>query len=182
MILLEKEIGNKRFILSQASLIEENVEVIVNPANEFLAHGGGVAGLISRAGGPLIQEESNKKAPIKTGEATFTSAGRLPFKYIIHTVGPIYNDGNHGEEKFLASAVKSALLQAKNLQVKSLSMPAISTGIFGYPVQPAIIIIVQTIIEFLEGESSLETVHLCEYSPEKANEIKEIIIGNFKNF
>ncbi len=135
--------------------------------------------MISRAGGPEIQRESNQKAPINTGEATFTTAGTLPHKYVIHTVGPIYRDGTQGEPGLLASAVTSALKVADQLKLKSISMPSISTGIFGYPLEPAIKVIVNAIFNFLKGESTLEEVHLCEYSSDKAEEIKNIIEGNF---
>ncbi len=175
MILLERTINNKKFMLVQNSIIEEPVQAIVNPANRHLAHGGGVAGLICRAGGPDIQRESNSKAPINTGEATFTSAGKLPYKYIIHTVGPIYSGGTSHEDKLLYSAVTSALKVADQLQLKSISMPAISTGIFGYPLQPAIQTITRAIFDFLATPSSVEEVHLCDYSAEKSQEIKEII-------
>jgi putative ATPase len=179
MILLEKEINSKKFILIKNSIIEEKTEAIVNPANEHLSHGGGVAGLISRAGGSDIQKESNEKAPVKTGRAAYTTAGKLPFRYVIHTVGPIYRGGNANEEKLLESAVRSALQLAAKLELKSLSLPSISTGIFGYPLNQAIKTIVKTIFDFLEQESTLEEVHLCEYSEDKAREIKDIITKNF---
>ncbi len=161
------------------SIIEEKVEAIVNPANEYLAHGGGVAGLISRAGGPTIQEESDKKAPIKTGSATFTTAGNLPFKYIIHTVGPIWNGGTANEDRLLQSAVHSALNTAAQLKLKSVSLPSISTGIFGYPLEPAARIIVKTILDFLETDSTIEEIHLCDYDLNKTQEIKNIITKHF---
>jgi len=106
MILYQKEINGKQFLLVRNSIIEEPVEAIVNPANQHLAHGGGVAGLISRAGGPTVQQESNRKAPVMTGKATYTGAGTLPFKYIIHTVGPIYRGGTQNEPKLLHAALK----------------------------------------------------------------------------
>ena len=180
MILWERDINNKKFMLVKNSIIEEKVEAIVNPANEHLAHGGGVAGLISRAGGPEIQKESNQKAPINTGEATFTSAGTLPYKYVIHTVGPIYRGGGQGEEKLLESAVTSALKQAAQLKLKSISLPSISTGVFGYPVKPAVKTIVKAVFDFLETESTVEEVHLVEFSADKAGEIKQIITANFE--
>lgn len=179
MILLEKEINNKKFILVKNSIIEEKTEAIVNPANEHLSHGGGVAGLISRAGGSEIQRESNEKAPVETGRAAYTTAGKLPFKYVIHTVGPIYRGGNANEETLLESAVRSALQLAAELELKSLSLPSISTGIFGYPLKPAIKTIVKTIFDFLEQDSTLLEIHLCEYSEEKAREIKDIITSIF---
>lgn len=179
MILLEKEINNKKFMLVKNSIIEEEVEAIVNPANEHLAHGGGVAGLISRAGGPEIQRESNEKAPVLTGESTYTTAGTLPYKYILHTVGPIWRGGTAGEPERLKSAVSSVLKLADQLKLKSVSLPSISTGIFGYPLEPAVKTIAGAIFEFLAGESTLEEVHLCEFSGDKAEEIKTVILDNF---
>lgn len=177
MILFEKKINEQTFRLVQNSIIEEQVDAIVNPANESLAHGGGVAGLISRAGGPEIQRESNKKAPVPTGQATHTHAGTLPYKYIIHTVGPIYRGGFDNEPELLASAVKSALKEAVDLKLTSVSMPSISTGIFGYPLKPAVKIIYGAIITFLKSSAAgtLKDVHLCEFSQDKAIEIKRII-------
>jgi putative ATPase len=179
MILLERVINNKKFVLIKNSIIEEKTEAIVNPANEHLSHGGGVAGLISRAGGSAIQEESYKKAPVKTGQATYTTAGKLPYRYVIHTVGPIYRGGGNNEEQLLESAVHSALQAAHKLELKSVSMPSISTGIFGYPLAQAIKTIVQTIFNFLKQESTLQEVHLCDYSEDKVREIKDIITKNF---
>ncbi len=166
-------------MLVQNSIIEEKTNAIVNPANEHLSHGGGVAGLISRAGGDEIQKESYGKAPVKTGQAAYTTAGKLPFRYVVHTVGPIWKGGGAGEEKLLESAVRSALQMAAKLELQSVSMPSISTGIFGYPLQPAIETIVKTILEFLEQESTLQEVHLCEFSADKAREIKDIISEKF---
>ncbi len=180
MILIEREINHKKFILIKNSIIEEKVDAIVNPANEHLSHGGGVAGLIARAGGRDIQKESYEKAPVRTGSATYTTAGKLPYKYVVHTVGPIYGGGANREEELLASAVRSALQVASKLELKSLSLPAISTGIFGYPLEPAIKTIAQTIFAFLENEeSTLEEVHLCEYSEGKVQEMKDIINKHF---
>lgn len=175
MILLQKNFGDKKFLLVINSIIEEKVDAIVNPANESLAHGGGVAGLISRAGGPEIQQESNQKAPVKTGGATATTAGKLPYRAVIHTVGPIWRGGNHNEPELLKSAVLSALRTADDMNLSSVSMPSISTGIFGYPLEPAIRIIVDAIAEFLEKSRSVNEVHLCDFSPDKAEAIKRIV-------
>ena len=175
MILFEKTINNKRFMLVKNSIIEEKVEAIVNPANRHLAHGGGVAGLISSAGGPDIQRESYTKAPVDTGQSTYTTAGNLPYKYILHTVGPIYRGGNENEPQLLQSAIQTVLKLADQLKLKSISLPSISTGIFGYPLEPAIKIIVAAILDFLESTSTVEEVHLCDFSQEKAEEINKII-------
>ena len=175
MILLEKSINNRDFFLVKNSIIDEKIDVIVNPANERLIHGGGVAGLISNSGGPEIQRESLQKAPVKTGESTFTSAGKLPFKYIIHTVGPVWRGGTESENELLRSAVLSALKLADELRLTSVSLPSITTGIFGYPLESAIEIIVKAIFDFLQQDSNIKTVHLCEFSEKKAIEIKGII-------
>lgn len=175
MFLLEMRCKNGVFRLSQNSLIEEKTEAIVNPANEGLVHGGGVAGLISRAGGPAIQMESDRKAPVATGGATYTTAGALSYKYIIHAVGPVYHNGRSGEPEKLASAVRSALQLANNLDIASLALPAVSTGIFGYPLESAIPIIVGVIRDFLAGEVTLTDIRLVEFSADKAQEIKKII-------
>jgi O-acetyl-ADP-ribose deacetylase (regulator of RNase III) len=173
--LLEKRVNQKKFLLIQGSIIEEDVEAIVNPANENLAHGGGVAGLISRTGGDTIQTESNKKSPVKTGQAVYTTAGELPFKFIIHTVGPVWKGGSQNEASLLKSAIFSTLKLADRLGLKSVSLPAISTGIFGYPLKLAITIITSAIVNFLNRDSHLQEIHLCEYSREKSQEIKKII-------
>jgi putative ATPase len=181
MILIEKEVNHKRFALVQNSIVDEDVDAIVNPANEYLSHGGGVAGLISRSGGPEIQRESNDKAPVKTGDATYTSAGRLPFRAVIHAVGPVWKGGGQGEPAQLRSAVDAALHLADQLQLKSISLPSISTGIFGYPLEDAVKTILEAIMAFLETDSSLEEVHLCEFSEEKALRIKQITDEYFKH-
>lgn len=175
MILYEKEINGKYFRLVLGSIIEEPVEAIVNPANEQLLHGGGVAALISRTGGEKIQKESHKKSPVRTGSATFTGAGKLPYKYIIHTVGPVYRGGGRGEADLLGSAVTAALKTASDLDLTSVSMPSISTGIFGYPLKPAIEIISGAVYEFMQESSSLEEIRLCEFEETKAFEIKDIL-------
>lgn len=179
MILLEKPVGRKKLLLVRGSIIDERVEAIVNPANENLMHGGGVAGLISRTGGSSIQAESDKKSPVPTGQAVYTTAGDLPYKCIIHAVGPIWKDGFQHEESLLRSATVSALQLAKKLKLKSVSLPAISCGIFGFPLKPAIKIITETIIDFLRQNSTLCEIHLCEYSEKKSWEIKGIMEGLF---
>ncbi len=175
IVLREKIINGKLFRLVQNSIIEEPVEAIVNPANERLAHGGGVAGLIARSGGPQIQRESDRRAPVATGSATHTTAGQLPFRCIIHAVGPIWRGGQYGEERLLAAAVRSALELADRLGIRSLSLPAISTGIFNYPLEPALRTIVTEIVKCMATATSLEEIRLCEYAADKARAMLKII-------
>jgi len=174
-ILWETVVRGRLLRLVENSLLQEPVEAIVNAANEHLAHGGGVAGLISRAGGPAIQEESLRKAPVPTGGAVWTGAGRLPFRYVIHAVGPLWRGGDQGEAKLLHSAVTAALRVAAELGLGSLSLPAISTGIFGYPLENALPVMVGAIREFLTKDSTLREVRICELQADKAQRMKRIV-------
>jgi len=121
------------------TLEDTDVIVLVNAANEMLAHGGGVAGAIVRRGGKIIQEESNKvvasKGRTNTGDAVLTSAGSLKCKYVVHAVGPIYENGFKNEPQLLANCISNSLkiAQGINPPIASISFPAISSGIFGFP-------------------------------------------------
>ena len=126
----------------------ERVDAIVNAANSNLAHGGGLAGAIVARGGVVIQEESDKLAPVATGSAAVTSAGALPCRWVIHAVGPIWGDGN--EEASLRSAVRASLDRAAELGVASIALPAISTGIFGYPKREGTATIVDEVRSWLD--------------------------------
>jgi len=123
------------FQVVQGNLLEEPVDAIVNAANGMLAHGGGVAGIISRAAGPALQEESDRvvheRGPFPTGSAVVTTAGNLPFKGVIHAVGPRHGEG--GEEEKLVRALSSAFARARERGWDSVSFPAVSSGIFAVP-------------------------------------------------
>jgi O-acetyl-ADP-ribose deacetylase len=114
-------------------LTEQRVDAIVNAADESLAPGGGVAGAIHRAGGSEIFEEAARLGGCATGDAKATGAGRLPARYVVHAVGPIWRGGSAGEEAFLASAYRRALEVAEELGCRTVALPALSTGIYGYP-------------------------------------------------
>jgi O-acetyl-ADP-ribose deacetylase (regulator of RNase III) len=143
----------------------EAVDVIVNAANERLAHGGGVAGAIVRRGGRTIQEESDRwvreRGPVPTGEAAITGAGRLPARYVVHAVGPRWGMGD--EERLLYRAVQSALSRAEEVTAQSISLPAISTGIFGFPKELGVGIILQAVQDYLDSHphSPLQLVRFC---------------------
>ncbi len=121
--------------LAQSDLTQEKVDAIVNPANERLMHGGGVAALISRRGGKIINTESRawikEHGPVSHGEPAYTSAGNLPCRYVIHAVGPVWCSGD--EDNKLSTAVSGSLHLAEELDLSSIAFPAISTGIFGFP-------------------------------------------------
>ncbi|MBI2299838.1 MAG: macro domain-containing protein [Armatimonadetes bacterium] len=123
--------------LHHGDLTAEEVDVIVNAANEHLAHGGGVAGAISRRGGASIQAESTawvrEHGPVETGQVAITGAGSLPCRVVIHAVGPVWHGGVRREPELLESAVTNALELAEERRFTSIAMPAVSSGIFGFP-------------------------------------------------
>jgi O-acetyl-ADP-ribose deacetylase (regulator of RNase III) len=143
-----------------------DTDAIVNAANEHLAHGGGVAGVISRKGGPAIQRESDawvrQHGCVPTGSAAITSGGALPARYVIHAVGPVY-DGSPRSAELLAGATRAALHMADEHRLESVALPAISTGIFGYPLEEAAQVMLQAAIAYLKGETQLERVIFCLY-------------------
>jgi O-acetyl-ADP-ribose deacetylase len=150
----------------------ELVDAIVNAANSQLSHGGGVAGAISRRGGPTIQQESDLKAPVSVGQACFTSAGDLPAKFVIHAVGPRWGEGD--EDAKLSSAVRSALdiASSDELRVSTISMPAISTGIFGFPLERAVRTILGTLKIWLDENpvNSVKQIRLCLFDQATVDE------------
>ncbi len=137
-------------ILGDITTIE--VDAIVNAANNTLLGGRGVDGAIHRVGGKRILEQCKKIGGCPTGEARITTAGNLPSKYVIHTVGPIYKDGKSGEEKLLYSAYYNSLMLAKEYGIKTIAFPSISTGAYGYPVEDAMKIAIKGVIDFIEVE------------------------------
>lgn len=155
----------------------EAVDAVVNAANEHLRHGGGVAGAISLRGGPSIQEESLRVAPVPTGSAKATGAGQLPCRHVIHAVGPIWRGGMAGEDALLASAARSALRVASDLGCRTVSMPAISSGIYGFPVERAARILVETAAAFLRDHPGgpLREVRFCNLDPDTARCFDEIL-------
>lgn len=149
-------------------LTEEGTDAIVNAANSDLAHGGGVAGAIVRRGGQEIQRESLEKAPVPVGGAVVTGAGRLPCRWVIHAVGPVWGEGD--EEAKLRRAIVSALARAEERGLTSLAMPAISTGIFGYPKAEGCRTIAQEVARHLRAQAgSLAEVRLVSIDDETAS-------------
>lgn len=153
-------------------ITQEPVDAIVNAANERLAHGGGVAGAIVRRGGRSIQEESDlwvrQHGVVATGSAAITGAGQLPARHVIHAVGPVWGSGD--EEAKLAGAVRSALALAVQHGLSSLSLPAISAGIFGFPRALCARVIMAAVRDVLSehAEASLRQVNIVLYDRETA--------------
>ncbi|MCM8805695.1 MAG: macro domain-containing protein [Candidatus Omnitrophica bacterium] len=136
---------------------QQDIEVIVNAANKFLAPGGGVAGAIHSKAGPELYQECKKYAPIETGDAVITKGYKLPNPFVIHTVGPVYQQEKNPAEK-LAMCFKNCLLLADSKQLKSIAFPAISTGIFGYPVDEAAEVSINAVIETIPHLKSIQKI------------------------
>jgi O-acetyl-ADP-ribose deacetylase (regulator of RNase III) len=153
--------------LVQGDLTAETTDAIVNAANEQLQHAGGVAWTIVRNGGEIIQQESDawmeKHGPVSHAEPAWTSGGSLPCRYVIHAVGPVWGDGD--EDAKLAAAVTGSLRAADGLGLASIALPAISTGIFGFPKERAADIILKSIVGYFKETpgSGIRFVHLVLY-------------------
>jgi putative ATPase len=166
-VLKERKLPTGQTIqIVQGDITTEKVDAIVNAANEHLQHGGGVAWAISKKGGPILQQESDswirEHGPVSHSAPAWTSGGDLPAKYVIHAVGPVWGDG--GEDKKLSDAVTGSLHVATQLKCESIAMPAISTGIFGFPKDRAAGLIFTAIEKFFESnESSLKVVKILLY-------------------
>ncbi len=160
----------KRTELVKGDITTIAVDAIVNAANASLMGGGGVDGAIHRAGGPSILEECKKivasQGRCKTGEAVITTAGNLPSKYVIHTVGPVWNGGGVNEEKLLAGCYRNSLALAVEYDCQSIAFPNISTGIYGFPKDKAAFIAVNTVTEFLVRNEFPEKVIFCCFDEE----------------
>jgi len=185
-VLLKIKIKNTIIEIVNGDITREKTDAIVNAANSHLSHGGGVAGAIIRAGGKIIQEESDeyvrKYGPVKTGEVAVTGAGNLFAKYVIHAVGPIWRGGQNREKELLGLAVKNVLKKATELKLKSISIPAISSGIFGFPKKLCAEVFANEIEDFLKNnQSSLELVRLTNIDEYTSKIFKEVLEEKFKN-
>ncbi len=174
--------NNKILRLVNGDITERNVDVIVNAANSYLKHGGGVAATIVRKGGAIIQEESDRIGGgfVLVGSAVITSAGKLPCKAVIHTVGPRMGEGD--EDNKLLKAVQSTLALAAEKEFKSISIPAISSGIFGFPKDKCAKILVQESERFLKHNNtcSIDIIEFCIFDNETLDCFKTEFV-NVKN-
>ncbi len=166
MHILEKAVGSKTIRLISADITERDVDAIVNAANSGLQHGGGVAGAIVRKGGRIIQEDSDAIGHVPVGSAAITTAGKLKARHVIHAVGPRMGEGD--EDNKLRRAMKSVLELATENGLTSISVPAISAGIFGFPKVRCANILVGETVDFLtsEPQSTLGLVEFCIFDQE----------------
>jgi O-acetyl-ADP-ribose deacetylase len=166
-----------RLEIAQGDLTQEAVDAVVNAANAHLSHGAGVAGAILRAGGPVIQQESQawieRYGLVTHSEPAYTSGGRLPARYIIHTVGPIWGEGE--EDRKLAEAIRGSLRRAEQLQLASIAFPAIATGIFGFPKERAARVFFKTLRAYFTEQpaSDLRLVRLVLWDEESLRTFQE---------
>lgn len=174
----------ERIFLEQGDITKIKVDAIVNAANSSLMGGGGVDGAIHRAGGPDIlaacRDIIAKQGSCPTGEAVITTAGNLPAKYVIHTVGPVWHSGLRNEHALLSNCYRNSLQLAIDHQLQSLAFPNISTGIYGYPKKQAAKVAIETVFDFLQPEHCIEKIYFVCFDEENYI-IYQQVLESFKN-
>lgn len=184
-ILKSYKIENLTFEIVSGDLLKEKTDVIVNAANSYLSHGGGIAAIIDREAGEELTKEGDKivkeKGPVPTGSAVITTAGKLPFKGVIHCVGPRFGEGQ--EEEKLKKAIKNALEIAKEKNFKSLSFPAVSSGIFGVPKDICARAYTRAVLEFSKENpsSNLKNIRIVLFKDEEMAKNIEREMENLKS-
>jgi len=167
---------SEKIEIYQGDITKIEVDAIVNAANKSLLGGGGVDGAIHKAAGPELKEEAKTLNGAETGEAKITKGYKLPAEYVIHTVGPVYNDGTKGEDKLLKNCYENSMDVASENDVKTMAFPAISTGVYGYPIEEATTIAVDTVKEKLQEHTDIEKVYFVTFS-DKDYEVYDSILN-----
>ena len=158
-----------RIQLIESDITLQDTDAIVNAANKSLLGGGGVDGAIHRAAGPELVAECRGIGGCQTGDAKITKGYKLKAGYVIHTVGPIYRDGEHGEPEMLEDCYRNSLRLASSKGLKSIAFPSISTGAYGYPIEKAASIALKTVVEYLKGDDKIRLVRFCLFGPSAYN-------------
>jgi O-acetyl-ADP-ribose deacetylase (regulator of RNase III) len=152
-----------RFSVLKGDITTLNVDAIVNAANNSLLGGGGVDGAIHRAAGPALLEECRHLNGCKTGEAKITGGYNLPAKYVIHTVGPVWHGGDHGEDQLLANCYRNCLLIAAQKELETVAFPSVSTGVYRFPLERAARIAIDNIHSFLVNDQQIQKVIMVAF-------------------
>jgi len=165
-----RAVGGTAIVVTQGDITSLDVDVVVNAANGALAHGGGVAAAIARAGGDAVQRESTAwvrhHGLVGVGQAAITTAGAMPARHVVHVVGPVYHGGDSGEEEHLRAAVRAALDATAGLDCSTVALPAISAGIYGYPLDEATAVIASECIDWARTHPDvLAEIHLVAFDP-----------------
>jgi O-acetyl-ADP-ribose deacetylase len=164
-----------RLEVTEGDITRLAVDAIVNAANQSLLGGGGVDGAVHRAAGPELLEECRLLGGCATGGAKATKGYRLPARWVIHAVGPRWRDGKHGEDELLAGCYRNALALAGDLRARRIAFPAISTGIYRFPLEPAARIAIETVIAELQHLPEIEQVVFCCFGAEVALVYRRIL-------
>ena len=176
---MEVKVNNAVIALVQGDITAEETDAIVNAANSGLRGGGGVDGAIHRAGGPSIMEECRKIGSCPTGQAVVTGGGNLKARYVIHTVGPVYRGGSRGEAGLLKSAYRESLKRVTEKGLTSVSFPAISAGVYGYPLEEAARIALTTAIDYVKDHGEIRLIRFVLFSRDIydvfSDELKQIM-------
>src|SRR5579875_389176 len=181
--MVEFSVGKLIVRVVKGDITELSADIIVNAANRWLKHGGGVALAIVNRGGKIIQDESDeyvaRNGPIPTGGVAVTGAGRIKAKFVIHAVGPVYGEPSH--EAKLASAFRNTLIKAEGLGARTIVLPAISMGVYGYPADQCAKILAQVILEFAETGKVLKEITVCLYDDETYETFKNVFYSALKS-
>ena len=169
--------AGERIVVIQGDITKQAVDAIVNAANASLLGGGGVDGAIHRAAGPQLLEECRKLGGCATGEAKITLGYKLPAKWVIHTVGPVWRGGNNGEDELLGHCYRNSLALAEKNGIRTIAFPSISTGAYGFPMARAAAIAVRETKAFLESSESVERVLLVCFGREP-EEVYQTALAN----
>ena len=175
--MLQYKFCNSNIYLLKGDITKMNVDAIVNAANTTLLGGGGVDGAIHRAAGPELLEECKKLGGCPTGQAKITNAYKLPAKYIIHAVGPVWRGGNNSEPELLASCYINSLKIALEYNIKSIAFPNISTGAYGFPKKLAANIVINTVKQFIKDYNTNLDIYFVCFDDENFLIYKKIIFG-----
>jgi len=163
-----------RIEIVEGDITKQNVDAIVNAANTSLLGGGGVDGAIHRAAGPELLEETGRIGGCPTGEARVSKGYRLPARYVIHTVGPVWAGGHKNEDNLLANCYRNSFRAAKDLKIKSIAFPSISTGAYGFPLERATEIALNETKKFLETDKTLTKVAFVCFSEKALNAYRKV--------